>query len=267
MKRMLSLAICAIVALNGIGAITTVDVASGETYALTADSSGNNKDNVKIVAAGGSTITIPGGSGNYAFYPQLVVSGGVVRVEVASGATHAWCRFVSGLRSVEGGSLVMAAAPVVTVDRQNWSGIDTISARGPVCDISDVTFDSSVATSSSHFRRRNSRIFYSLKNLLCCIRLIKCSSFRNSADKSKRTAIIGFRINRCAKFRIVPLLRSACHNTDKLIWVLVKRRTYMLVVVRRQKIRIVRLQKRMCVKNLNATSVRKPSPSHIIARL
>ena len=154
--RTLTACACMAAALNGIGAITTVDVASGETYALT---SSNNKDNsTRIVAAGGSTITIPGGSGNYAFYPQLVVSGGVVRVEVASGSARAWCRFVSGLRSVEGGSLVMAAAPVVTVDRQKWSGIDTISPRGPVCDISDVTFDPSVATSSSHFRLRYSSI-------------------------------------------------------------------------------------------------------------
>ena len=155
-KRLIAMSLCAIAALNGIGAITTVDVASGETYALT--SSNNKDDSTRIVAAGGSTITIPGGSGNYAFYPQLVVSGGVVRVEVASGVTHAWCRFVSGLRSMEGGSLVMAAAPVVTVDRQNWTGIETISARGPVCDISNVTFDPSVATSSSHFRLRYNSI-------------------------------------------------------------------------------------------------------------
>lgn len=139
-KRIIAMSLCAITTLSASAAATVTTVEEGGTLTL---NSTYNKDATIIVAAAGSTISLPqwaSGDKNKIFYPHLVVSGGVVRVS-SSGWTR--YRFVSGIRSVNGGSLVVDGAPEITVDRQTVDTNKLMSATGPLCDIDDVTFTAS----------------------------------------------------------------------------------------------------------------------------
>ena len=141
MKRALSVAMCTIAALSASATATVTTVEEGGTLAL--DASNANKDNTIIVAAAGSTISLAewaSGDKSKNFYPHLVVSGGVVRVS-SSGWTR--YRFVSGIRSVNGGSLVIEGASEISVDRKNIpTDTEIMASTGPLCDIDNVSFAS-----------------------------------------------------------------------------------------------------------------------------
>lgn len=142
-KRLIAMSLCAIAAMSASAAATVTTVEEGGTLAL--DASNANKDNTIVVAAAGSTISLAdwaSGDKNKNFYPHLVVSGGVVRVS-SSGWTR--YRFVSGIRSVNGGSLVIEGASEISVDRKNIvSGTEIMAPTGPLCDIDDLSFASGV---------------------------------------------------------------------------------------------------------------------------
>lgn len=142
-KRLIAMSLCAIAALSASAAATIVNIAENETRELAPSAYGNGVDTTIMVAAAGSTIVLPKGSANLAFYPHLVVSGGVVRVTCKDGSTYSRYRFVSGVRSVLGGSLVVDGAPEITVDRQSVDTSKLMPATGPLCDIDDVTFTAS----------------------------------------------------------------------------------------------------------------------------
>ena len=134
MKAMNKLAILSLLCLPLVAsaAPSVTTVGEGETYTL----SGNGTDGTIIVAAAGSTITFASGSGNKTFYPHLIVSGGVVRVSSSGFSRY---RFVSGIRAVEGGSLVVEGAPEISIDRGTINS-DIMPPTGPICDIGNVTF-------------------------------------------------------------------------------------------------------------------------------
>ena len=140
MKRALSVAMCAIAALSASATATVTTVEEGGTLTL---NSTYNKDNTIIVAAAGSTISLAewaSGDKSKNFFPHLVVSGGVVRVS-SSGWTR--YRFVSGIRSVNGGSLVIEGASEISVDRKNIpSETEIMAPTGPLCDIDNLSFES-----------------------------------------------------------------------------------------------------------------------------
>lgn len=130
-------------------ATTVVNVPGNGSLALS--TSTNNKDGTMIVAAAGSTLTLPKSTSTDAvIYSQIVVSGGVVRVTCESGSSYTRYRFVSGLRAVDGGSLVVDQVPLISVDRQSWgSAATTIPTLGPICDIADVSFENTTKVHSS----------------------------------------------------------------------------------------------------------------------
>ena len=143
MKRHLLATLTAMASLFASAAVTVTTVEEGGTLAL--DASNANKDNTIVVAAAGSTISLAdwaSGDKNKNFFPHLVVSGGVVRVS-SSGWTR--YRFVSGIRSVNGGSLVIEGVSEISVDRKNIvSGTEIMESTGPLCDIDDLSFASGV---------------------------------------------------------------------------------------------------------------------------
>ena len=124
-------------------ATSILEIPANTTTNLPSAAYGSSKDNSIILAGSGSTLVLPNGSGNVVFYPHLIVSGGVVRI---SSSGWARCRFVSGIRAVDGGSLVIDGIPEITVDR---ASVDTskmlMPPTGPICDIGDVTFTDSNA--------------------------------------------------------------------------------------------------------------------------
>ena len=127
---------------------TTINVPENGSLSLSG-SNNPSSGNVVIVAGAGSTLTLPRYTGSVTnpaavVYPHLIVSGGVVRVECAAGSTYPYARyrFVSGLRSIDGGSLLVDGVSQITVDRQTVpSGSEIISSSGPLCDIGEVTFE------------------------------------------------------------------------------------------------------------------------------
>ena len=137
MKRYMLAMLFAMASLFASAAATVINVPANGSLELT---SGNNKDNTIIVAAGGSTITFANGTGNKTFYPHLVVSGGVVRVSSSGFSRY---RFVSGVRAVDGGSLEIVGANEISVDRQTIPNpTDVMPRTGPLCDIGNVNFTS-----------------------------------------------------------------------------------------------------------------------------
>ena len=132
--------LCAIAALSASATATVTTVEEGGTLTL---NSTYNKDNTIIVAAAGSTISLAewaSGDKSKNFYPHLVVSGGVVRVS-SSGWTR--YRFVSGICSVNGGSLVIEGASEISVDRKNIpTDTEIMAPTGPLCDIDNLSFES-----------------------------------------------------------------------------------------------------------------------------
>lgn len=140
MNRLLALAFGAAVSLDALAAAKVVNVAENATANLASSDYGSGEGNTIMVAAAGSTLVLPSGSGNLTFFPHLVVSGGVVRVSSSGWSRY---RFVSGLRSVAGGSLVVEGASEISIDRKTIPGsTDVMPSTGPLCDISDLSFAS-----------------------------------------------------------------------------------------------------------------------------
>ena len=143
MKRHMLAALTAMSSLAAFAAATTTTIGENVTKNLAASDYGNKKEGTIIVAASGSTLIFPSATAgsNVPFYPHLVVSGGVVKVTFPKGSKYGRLRFVSGIRAVEGGSLVVEGFKEVSVDRD---AIDTskmlMPPTGPVCDIGDMTF-------------------------------------------------------------------------------------------------------------------------------
>lgn len=137
MKHHMLATLFALASLFASAAATVINVPANGSLELT---SGNNKDNTIIVAAGGSTITFANGSGNKTFFPHLVVSGGVVRVSSSGFSRY---RFVSGVRAVDGGSLMIDGVNEISVDRMTIpSDTEVMPSTGPLCDIENVNFTS-----------------------------------------------------------------------------------------------------------------------------
>ena len=130
-------------------AAAPVIINENETKNLATADYGGAKEGTIIVAASGATLCFPEATGgkDVAFYPHLVVSGGVVRVTFPEGSKYGRLRFVSGIRAVEGGSLVVEGFKQVSVDRETVNTSKMLMpSTGPLCDIGDITFTASGAS-------------------------------------------------------------------------------------------------------------------------
>lgn len=148
MKRHMLATLFAIASLFA-SAAAPVTIGENETKYLATSDYGNAMEGTIIVAESGATLSFPETTEgkDVAFYPHLVVSGGVVRVTFPEGSKYGRLRFVSGIRAVEGGSLVVEGFKQVSVDRETVNTSKMLMpSTGPLCDIGDITFTASGAS-------------------------------------------------------------------------------------------------------------------------